>query len=164
MSFSSFFHYPGDDGDGSDKGDEVVVLGDRSPQEWEAIRDHSELLRFAPGDVVIAHGDEDRALYIVVRGSLEATVPQAGRRSRTKRVGTIESGSVIGEMAFFDGRPRSATVRALTDVDLLRLRHEAFEVLAAKEPALARSILEDLGRTLAARLRRAQSLLSQSAD
>ncbi len=61
-------------------------------------------------------------------------------------------------MAFIDGGPRSARVRALTDAQLLRLSFEAFEVLAAKDGALGRSILLDLARVLAYRLRRTETL------
>ncbi|MCA1671302.1 MAG: cyclic nucleotide-binding domain-containing protein [Actinobacteria bacterium] len=69
-------------------------------------------------------------------------------------------GSVFGELSFFDGRPRSALVRAVTDGQLLRLSFDAFEVLSAKEPVLARSVLLDLGRILAARLRSTQAFMT----
>jgi CRP-like cAMP-binding protein len=71
----------------------------------------------------------------------------------------IEPGTVIGEVAFFDGRPRSAGVRAVTECELFRLSFEAFEVLAAREPALGRAVLLDLGRILAARLRQTNAAI-----
>ena len=69
--------------------------------------------------------------------------------------------SVTGEMAFLDGRPRAATIRALTDGDLLRLSFEAFEALSARHPELGRAILLDLGRILAARLRQANEVIAR---
>jgi len=64
-------------------------------------------------------------------------------------------------MAFLDGRPRAATIRALTDGDLLRLSFESFEILSARHPELGRAILLDLGRILAARLRQANDVIAR---
>jgi CRP/FNR family transcriptional regulator, cyclic AMP receptor protein len=54
---------------------------------------------------------------------------------------------VLGEVAFLDGGPRSATLFAITDGELLRLRLESFEVLSARDPELGRAILFDLARS-----------------
>jgi len=106
--------------------------------------------------VVINAGDSDRALYIVVDGTLQV-VRSRGRRGRaTEVVKTIHPGTAIVELAIFDGGPRSALVEAVTEVHLLRLSFDPFEVLAAKEPALARHMLLDLGRILADRIRMLQ--------
>jgi CRP/FNR family cyclic AMP-dependent transcriptional regulator len=67
----------------------------------------------------------------------------------------VEAVATVGEAAFLDGRPRAVNVRALTHGELLRVSHEAFEALAARDPKLARLILADLGRILSARLRAA---------
>jgi CRP-like cAMP-binding protein len=74
----------------------------------------------------------------------------------------IEQGSVFGEQSFFDGCP--ATVRALSDGELRSLTPEAFEVLAAREPDLARMILLDLGRILSLRLRSTSALAARLAE
>jgi CRP/FNR family transcriptional regulator, cyclic AMP receptor protein len=94
--------------------------------------------------VLVRAGESDRAVYIVLRGRFEALV---------ERATPIDEGSVFGEIAFFDGQPRSATVRALEDGEALRLSYERFEVLAARHPELARAVLLDLGRIVAARIR-----------
>ncbi len=67
-------------------------------------------------------------------------------------------------MAFLDGRPRAATIRALTDGELLRLSFESYEVLAARYAELGRAILLDLGRILAARLRQANEVIARVSD
>jgi CRP/FNR family transcriptional regulator, cyclic AMP receptor protein len=102
-------------------------------------------VRFRAGEDVVRAGDVDRALYVVLRGRLEAVLPAPN---------AIDEGSVFGELAFLDGLPRSATVRALEDGEALRLSFDAFETLAARHPELGRAILLDLGRIAALRLRR----------
>lgn len=132
-------------------------LAHASDDEWELLRAHAELLHVAPGHLVIQEGVADRALYIILEGTLEAIVPH-GRRGRSRRVSTMGAGTVLGEVGFFDGLPRTAAVQAATDSRLLRLTYDAFQTLAAKEPALGRQILLDIGRALAGRLRAVEAL------
>ena len=67
----------------------------------------------------------------------------------------------MGEVALLDGKPRSATVRALNDGQTVRLSLEAFHVFAAREPELALEFLFELGRILAIELRQATTVVHQ---
>ena len=73
---------------------------------------------------------------------------------------TIDAPSVVGELAFFDGRPRSATLDAVTDVEVVRLDQEGFARLADAAPELAHAMLRDLARILALRLRMASEVIA----
>ena len=150
---STFFDYPDRHAArGSDS--ELVFLAGLSPAEWDRLIELMERRRFAAGDVVMTRGESDRSLYIIASGSVEVLVLD-GRRERPVRV--QGPGTVLGEVAFFDGKPRSATVRALAASEVLRLSAEAFEVLAARHPELGRKFVLDLGRMLALRLRQAEA-------
>ena len=138
---------------GSSEAD-VPFLAELSPPDWERLIELSERRRFQAGDVVMASGDVDRSLYFLASGSVEVYLRQ-GHKERSVQV--LGPGSVLGEIAFFDGKPRSASVRALTDTELLRLSADAFEVLSARHPDLGRKILTDLGRVLALRLRQTEA-------
>ena len=153
--FSSYFAYPGTDAER----DDLVFLQDRGEEDWARVLDHSEVLRFRAGDLIIRAGEEDRSLYIIVEGTLEILL--LDQRGQEQRYGTIESKSVTGEVAFLDGRPRAATIRATTDGDMLRLSFDAYETLAARHPELGRAILLDLGRILATRLRQANEVIAR---
>ena len=63
---------------------------------------------------------------------------------------------ILGEVAFFDGSPRSATVVASTGGYLERLSRESFLSLAGEAPDLAITIALALGQRLATRFRSAQ--------
>ena len=156
--FSGYFAYPCTEA----ARDDFVFLPDRSKEDWARLLDHSEMLRFRTGDLIIRAGEEDRALYIVVDGTLEILL--YNERGDEHRYGTIEPRSVTGEIAFLDGRPRTATIRALTDGDLMRISFESYEALAARYPELGRAILLDLGRILAARLRHANEVIARVSD
>ncbi|MCU1400373.1 MAG: hypothetical protein JWN62_3482 [Acidimicrobiales bacterium] len=147
MSGAGFFDY------GTDDAPEVrapMFLGDASVEDWALLVDHCERRRFHRGEVVVHFGEVDRSLFIVIEGELETV---AERRGRTRRLSPAPAGSVVGELGFLDGRPRSASVVAATDGELLRLSISSFESLAAMNPRLGRSLLFDLGRILAGRLR-----------
>jgi CRP-like cAMP-binding protein len=157
MDFTAFFDYPGT-GDAAGA-EELVFLPNASSEEWARLLEHTEARPFAGGDVVVRQGTSEQALFIVTEGRLEVLVGGDGR-GEARRIATIEPGSVFGEQSFFDGKPRSASVRALADGEIRSLTVGAFEVLAAKEPALARAILFDLARILSLRLRQTTARVS----
>ncbi|MSQ71205.1 MAG: cyclic nucleotide-binding domain-containing protein [Betaproteobacteria bacterium] len=99
-------------------------------------------------------GDSDRTLYILQSGRVDVVI-DAPRKSRV--IATIAAGSVFGELAFFDGAPRLASIHASEPCELLALSHAAFTKLSAWHPRIARELLFDLGRVLSARLRRVQA-------
>ncbi|MGQ0846869.1 MAG: Crp/Fnr family transcriptional regulator [Sporichthyaceae bacterium] len=124
-------------------------LDGASERAYSQFKQHCEIRRFADGQSIVKVGDVDRSLWAVVGGDLEVRVP--GKAPH--RVG---AGTVFGEVAFFDGAPRSADIVAVGSVELMVLTFEAFERLAQADPALGRTLLLDLGRFLAQRLRAAE--------
>ena len=155
MGASSFFPYPVPSGD--ERPDELVFMPERSPAQWDRLLAFVERHAFRAGEDVIKRGDIDRALYIVVDGSLEARVTE-GRAGKGAAV-PVPAGSVIGEIGFFDGMASTATVTAVTEGAMLRLSFEAFQRLAKSEPDLAQAMLLDLGRILAIRLRQTDEFI-----
>jgi CRP/FNR family cyclic AMP-dependent transcriptional regulator len=127
-------------------GPESGLLAARTEEDWDVLLDYTETRRLRPGDWLIRAGERDRALYVLSDGRLEAHVP--GRTPRT-----IDAPATVGELAFLDGRPRSAGLRALTHGEAERLSYDAFEALSARRPQLARELLLDVGRIVVARLR-----------
>ena len=148
MDTSSFFIYPTLAAE--PPAPEAGLLAAPSEDDWDALLAYTETRRLRPGDWLIREGEHDRALYVLSDGRLEAIVP-----GRVRRV--IEAPATVGELAFLDGRPRAAGLRALTHGEAQRLSYEAFEALAAREPRLARDLLLDLGRIVATRLRALES-------
>jgi CRP-like cAMP-binding protein len=153
----SFFDYP--DEPSSAQPQELIFLSQWDDAHWRILLKHTELRRFKAGDSVIRQGDTDRAFYIIVEGKLEVLIPQ-GNSGKIRRTQVREPGAVIGEQAFLDGKPRSATLRAITDGELLTVSLESFQLLAAHEPELARDILLELARTLSVKLRQANAFIS----
>jgi CRP/FNR family transcriptional regulator, cyclic AMP receptor protein len=150
MDTSAFFAYPNTEQ--SDLREEFVLLPGLDEDGWARLLAHTVQRRFVAGETVIAAGDTDSAIHIIADGVLDVLRPGSDQPI------SVGAGNVIGEVAFFDGRPRSADVRARSDCTLFSLSRDRFDILAAQEPRLARLLLLDLARTLAARLRRAESV------
>lgn len=130
--------------------DKITVFEGLSEDEWQMVIRNAQHIPFAKGDVLLKEGEIDDAVYIVVSGQVEVISSQSSSR---KRIATIDEGSVFGEVAFFDSKPRSASVRAVVDGQVLRLSRKGFEQISAWNPNLAQQFLFDLGNILAHRFR-----------
>lgn len=157
----SFFDYPTDEPGASPPAQ--VLLPDASEAEWTTLLEFTQARSFGAGQSVLEVGAGGRSLYLLLEGTLEVVTPQT-RFGRKRPKGRLEAGSMVGELSFFDGEPRSAAVRALTPVVLAELTPEGFDGLVTNHPALGRRLLLDLGRILAGRLRRAEAAGTASAD
>ena len=84
------------------------------------------------------------ALFVVVTGRF--TITLAGQQ---RIIAEIGPGQPIGEIAFLAGGPRTATVTALRDSVVLRLGREDFDMLAARNPGILRTLTVTLARRVA---------------
>jgi CRP/FNR family transcriptional regulator, cyclic AMP receptor protein len=134
----------------------VRFLADRPESDWITLVERTETRRYSIGHTIIAAGKRDQALYLLTEGVVGVIL--SGAQTTLKE---IDAPSVLGEVAFVDAGPRSVSLVALTDCELLRMSIEAFEVLSAHHPDLGRAILLDLARILAMRLRMATDLIAQ---
>lgn len=90
--------------------------------------------RFGPGEAIVREGDSGDCLFQVLQGQLE--VAKASEDGRQLSVGRLGPGEVFGEMTLLLDAPRSATVRALEECELLRIHRPAFRRLLDASPAL----------------------------
>ena len=87
------------------------------------------------GQVVITQGDQPDAFYVVVQGTL-AVSSTAG--DSVSAIPDLGPGDWFGEIGLIESIPRTATVTAATDVQLLRMPGDAFlESLTAYKPSVA---------------------------
>jgi NTE family protein len=84
------------------------------------------------GAVLFEFGEESDALYVLKSGSLGAFKPDASGRFMLD--GIVAAGETVGELGLIVDQPRSATVRALRDSELLRLSRRGFMALVEHHP------------------------------
>lgn len=100
----------------------------------------------AEGEVLLAEGDTADALYLLVGGAL--TVVKSDPVRGEVVLGSLRPGAVVGEMALVLDRPRSATVRASAESELLRVGLDTLRAVAADAPTVA-AALRDFTETRA---------------
>ncbi len=116
--------------------------------EWHSLPGATELF---------AVGEPSDSLYVLLSGYL-ATL-RADEDGTQRIVGRISAGETVGEIGLLSGRPRSATVVALRDSELLRVSRPLFDRLLKQYPsAILALATQSIGRTESPREERLQGM------
>jgi CRP/FNR family cyclic AMP-dependent transcriptional regulator len=94
------------------------------------------LAEFARGETVVTPDAPADSLYVILGGSARAVGKPTAR--------TLRTGDYFGELALLDDGPRSATVIATDELQVLRLPRRSFLWLARRDPAISLTLLRDL--------------------
>ena len=97
--------------------------------------------RFRSGKTIFQEGEAGTKMYVVKEGEVELLV-------HGKVIAELETGSIFGEMAIIDGKPRSATARAKTRCKLIPMNQEQFLGLVARNPGFSLEVMKVLADRL----------------
>lgn len=112
------------------------------------------------GDAVFRQGDPPDSVYFLASGQVEVVIDLADT-DRKLRVQTLTGGSIFGEMAVLDPKPRSASVEVRAPSVCYRLAAADFGRLKHEAPDLAFRLLENIALIFAERLRATNQLLAE---
>ena len=110
-----------------------------SQDDLEALAGAGRLLHLHAGWTIMAADTPADSAYFLVEGS--TTVSRGGQP-----LAELGAGAVIGELALLDGRLRSATVTASTDVTMLRIGYDELTPLLASRPVLREVVQAEYDR------------------
>jgi CRP-like cAMP-binding protein/Fe-S-cluster-containing hydrogenase component 2 len=133
--------------------DAFSMLGDDSLGE---MIEGAGMSSFKKDEAIVTEGDDGDAFY-VIRGGVVSVEKATGDGSHI--VSYLRAGNYFGEMALLDGTPRTATVRATNNTEVIRIDREGFTSVVAKHPRAA----EQLRRTVAKRLQAEAALIGDGA-
>jgi CRP-like cAMP-binding protein len=119
----------------------VDILANCTKKQLKAVAAISRLVEVPAGTMLTRVGEPGEEFFFIVDGSAMVEV------TRRKRV-RLGPGEFFGEMSLLDGEPRSATVRAETDMRLLIIERRHFQTLLSEVSDLTRTILVVLSRRL----------------
>jgi len=119
---------------------------------------------FAPGQTVVAEGDQGDEMFILIHGRVRVVKSMllrgldlpalAGKDARkVLAVLTGEMRPVFGEMALIDADTRSATVETVEKASFLKTDRDSFFALVEQHPALGCRLLTNLAKRLAVMVR-----------
>lgn len=112
----------------------------------------TQLRKVTAGEDFISEGDNGDELYVVLAGEVDVV-------KGDEVIVSLKAGAHIGEMALIDNAPRSATVRAKTESNLLVMRREEFFSIIRSEPVIATKLLWSFVQVLSGRLRETNEAL-----
>jgi CRP-like cAMP-binding protein len=139
---------------------QLDLFAGMSAAEVEVVKGMLERRTYAKEEIVFREGDPGQQLFVIARGEASVRIRPPGA-TRDIRLVTFAPGTVFGEVALLDTEVRSASVQADEELVCYVLEQDLFSQLAAAHPAIAVSLLRNLGRELSNRLRRANRVIYQ---
>ena len=110
----------------------------------EALSRAGEFVDKYPDTHLFREGDEAEHAYVVQRGQVEL---YRGRKGGRRVVGRVDAGSVIGDIAMFQGRPYISSARAIDAVTAFRFERSLLLPLLVEHPIIAlRWLVAGLGQ------------------
>jgi CRP-like cAMP-binding protein len=113
------------------------------------------VIEFKKGDILFNEGENSKDLYIIQNGIVKIFKQVDGKQLP---IALVHSGQFVGELSFFDGKPRSASAEAATDLKVIKLDQVKLDREIRKLP----SWLLVLIRSIADRMREADELVKRN--
>jgi CRP/FNR family transcriptional regulator, cyclic AMP receptor protein len=120
---------------------DVPLFSGCSKKDLQRLAKAADQLHVASGTVLTREGDVGREAFILLEGTAEV-------RRDGEVVAELGPGAHVGELSLLDGGPRTATVTATSEVELLVLSRGAFNGVLDEIPTLAHKLLVSLAKRL----------------
>ncbi|MGD9589462.1 MAG: cyclic nucleotide-binding domain-containing protein [Pyrinomonadaceae bacterium] len=119
----------------------VPIFSPLSESELDQLAKGSRARVFAPGEPIVKLGREGNSMFIITRGSVDVQILQAGE---SMTINTLRHGDYFGEMSLLTGEPRSATVAAKDETEVLQIGKETLKPIFEANPDLVKAVYEEI--------------------
>jgi CRP-like cAMP-binding protein len=123
----------------------VPLFSKLNKQGLQQVAHIADELDLPAGKEMATEGDRGREFFVLLNGEAEVT-------KQGSRINTMRKGDFFGEIALVTKMPRTATVTATSDVDVLVITERDFDSLLKKTPEIGRDIAEALAERVAPEL------------
>ena len=120
---------------------QVPLFADCSNRDLQTIARVVREIPHKAGTVIAREGEPGVGLFVILSGTADVSIGG-------KKKATLGAGDFFGEIALLDGGPRTATVTAKTDVQLLGLTEWVFRGLMVEHPSIALKTLQQMAGRL----------------
>ena len=117
----------------------IPLFSSLSPDELVRVIEGMQLREAVRGEMIVKQGDLTGSLYVIARGEVDVLVERAGEPP--VRLATLTDGAFFGELALLTDSPRSATVIARGDTQLLEISRELCARIIADSPDVLKVLL-----------------------
>ncbi len=112
-----------------------------SKRQLRSLAKLTRVVQVEPGEALVTAGAPSTEAYLITAGSAQV-------KARNGRAATLGPGDVVGELGLLLDRPRSATVRAATPLEVLALSRSDLKVAVEASPELGWSLLQTVAERL----------------
>jgi anion transporter len=124
----------------------VLIFSGLSREDVAKVLGKMEEISFESGATIISQGDQGDAFYLIQSGAVQVVLENGMDKSEV--IAILGARDWFGEMALLSGEPRSATIRAVKETSLLRLRREDWDELIEKHPTWLLQLCATLSKRL----------------
>jgi small-conductance mechanosensitive channel len=117
----------------------VSIFAPLSDEEIERLANASVSRVYAPGEPIVHRGQEGNSMYVIIRGGVKVQIPE---NNYQKTIGKLKENDFFGEMSLLTGEPRTATVIATEESEVLRIDKEGLKPIFENNPALVSAVSE----------------------
>lgn len=123
------------------KNSKTRVMSALNEEELNLLEDYLEFIHFTTNDFVVKQGEKDRSMYFILEGKCKI-------QRESLEIGTLSEGDLFGELALIVGKPRAASIIALTDLTVSKLTYAIYEKMCDESPELAVKLMQLLTKAL----------------
>ncbi len=118
---------------------EVSLFAPLSEHEMKRIAEKVMVKLFSPDEPIVKRGQEGSSMFVIHRGAVKVQVRERGK---PKVIMKLTEGDFFGEMALFTGEPRTATVIATEETEVLEITHRSLKPILEENPELVERFSE----------------------
>ena len=123
----------------------IPLFSQLSKKGLEDVAHIADELDLPAGKVMAKEGDRGREFFVLLEGEAEVTKSE-------RRINIMRNGDFFGEVALVTKMPRTASVKATTDVRVLVITERDFGALLKRSPEVGRCVAEALAERIAPEL------------
>jgi CRP-like cAMP-binding protein len=139
--------------------DDIRIFQLLDTEELKKLAPYLEIVNYPAHSVLFTEGDPGDFIGCVLSGKLDVK-KETEFKGKQVILAVLERGSFVGELSLIDGQPRSATVEAHQDSEILILKRNSLDAYIQEYPSGGIKILKGIIRVLSLRLRKATERLT----
>ena len=117
----------------------VPLFAPLSDEETEKLADSAHLRVFAPDEPIVRQGQQGGSMFVIHKGSVSVNILENGK---PKTINTLKEGDFFGEMSLLTGEPRSATVVANEETQIIQIGKFSLKPILDSNPNLVNTLSE----------------------
>ncbi|HEY3446199.1 MAG TPA: cyclic nucleotide-binding domain-containing protein [Myxococcales bacterium] len=140
-----------DDGPKADvrKRPPLPLFVDLEPEAFVDLVERTTVREYTDKQLIVREGDAGSSVFIIVSGQAKV-VAESGDQPR--QLATLRGGALFGELSILTGAPRSASIYAVSDVELFEISHDDLDLVSKTHPTVPKALAEFAQKRLAMNL------------